>query len=187
MAQLDKWSRRQRKAFGLSIHPFNRDPFERSIPSLRASRAKGKRMRTLVQPPPLTHCDLCGGELLLKLVESADRVLDLDNEILVCANCGREISCLVGHDKYSAHTTRMPHTDAKSPEILNRWRMMATPKFKLGQTVFLQHTIGNRGVANGVYEVTRQLPERNSEFEYQIKSSREPHERVVRESELSLE
>ena len=63
---------------------------------------------------------------------------------------------------------------------------MATPKFKLGQTVFLQLTISNRGAANGAYEVTRQLSERNSEFEYQIKSSREPHERVERESELRL-
>jgi hypothetical protein len=61
------------------------------------------------------------------------------------------------------------------------------PTFKLGQTVFLQPTIANRGAANGAYEVTRQLPERNSEFQYQIKSSREPHQRVVRESELSLE
>jgi hypothetical protein len=61
------------------------------------------------------------------------------------------------------------------------------PKFKLGQTVFLQPTIANPGAATGAYEVTRQLPERNSEFQYQIKSSREPHQRVVRESELSLE
>ena len=28
-------------------------------------------MRTIVQPPPSTRCDLCGGELRLKLVESA--------------------------------------------------------------------------------------------------------------------
>jgi hypothetical protein len=39
-----------------------------------------------------------------------------------------------------------------------RWRMMAMPKFKLGQTIFLQPTISNRGAANGIYEVTRQLP-----------------------------
>ena len=41
--------------------------------------------------------------------------------------------------------------------------------------------------APGAYEVTKQLPERNGEFEYQIKSSGEPHARVVRESELSRE
>jgi hypothetical protein len=64
---------------------------------------------------------------------------------------------------------------------------MATRKFKLRQTVFLQPTIGNRDAASGAYEVTKQLPERDGQFEYRIKSSREPHERVVRESELSLE
>jgi hypothetical protein len=45
----------------------------------------------------------------------------------------------------------------------------------------------NRDVARGAYEVTKQLPERNGQFEYRIKSSSEPHERVVKESELSLE
>ena len=73
-------------------------------------------MRTLVQPPALsTHCDLCGGELRLKLVEPVNRTLELDNEIFVCAICGREISCIVDHDKYAGHaTTDIPHTDAKS-------------------------------------------------------------------------
>jgi hypothetical protein len=43
---------------------------------------------------------------------------------------------------------------------------MATNKFKLGQTVFLQPTIFNRDAARGAYEVTKQLPERNGHFEY---------------------
>jgi uncharacterized protein with PIN domain len=73
-------------------------PFHRS----EASRAKGNRMRTLVQPPPSTHCDLCGGELRFKRVEAANRTLDLENEIFVCANCGRELSCVVDYDKYVA-------------------------------------------------------------------------------------
>jgi len=44
-----------------------------SVPFPRSElyRAKGNRMRTIVQPPPSTRCDLCGGELRLKLVESA--------------------------------------------------------------------------------------------------------------------
>jgi uncharacterized protein with PIN domain len=58
-------------------------------------------MRTLVQPPPSSHCDLCGGELRLKRVEAANRNLDLESEIFVCANCGRELSCVVEHDKYA--------------------------------------------------------------------------------------
>jgi DNA-directed RNA polymerase subunit RPC12/RpoP len=72
-------------------------------------------MRTLVQPPPSTHCGRCGGELLLKLVESANLILNSENEIFVCANCGREVSFIVSHDKYGGHTTAdTPHTDAKS-------------------------------------------------------------------------
>jgi hypothetical protein len=64
---------------------------------------------------------------------------------------------------------------------------MATRKIKPGQVVFLQPTIFNRDAARGAYEVTKQLPERDGQFEYRVKSSREPHERVVRERELSLE
>jgi hypothetical protein len=60
-----------------------------------------------------------------------------------------------------------------------------TYKFKLGQSVVLQPTIFNRGSSRGAYAVTRQLPERDGQFEYQIKSLSEPHERVVKESELS--
>ena len=47
-------------------------------------------MRTLVKPPPSSRCDLCGGELRLKLIEPASRTLDLENEIFVCASCGHE-------------------------------------------------------------------------------------------------
>jgi hypothetical protein len=61
-------------------------------------------MRTLVQPPPSSRCDDCGGELRLKLIETANRTLDLENEIFVCAICGREQSYTMEHD----HT--MPHT-----------------------------------------------------------------------------
>lgn len=65
--------------------------------------------------------------------------------------------------------------------------ILATHKFKLGRSVFLQPTISNRGAAVGRYEVTKQLPARDGEFEYRIKSSAEPHERAVKESELSSE
>jgi hypothetical protein len=68
-------------------------------------------MRTLVKPPPSTRCELCGGELRLKLVEPANRTLDLENEIFVCTDCGRELSCIVDHDRYAGHTTtNVPHT-----------------------------------------------------------------------------
>jgi hypothetical protein len=60
-------------------------------------------MRTITQPPPSRHCDQCGGELRLKLIEPANRTLDLENEIFVCANCGREQSCIVSHNHNVGH------------------------------------------------------------------------------------
>ena len=56
-------------------------------------------MRTLVQPPPSSHCDRCGGELRLKRIESANRGLELDSEIFICIKCGREHACTVSHDR----------------------------------------------------------------------------------------
>ena len=60
-------------------------------------------MRTLVEPPPSSHCDLCGGELRLKLIESANSYLDLDSQILVCIKCGREQSRTVSHNHNARH------------------------------------------------------------------------------------
>ena len=59
---------------------------------------------------------------------------------------------------------------------------MPTHKFKIGQTLFLTASLN---VPGGAYVVTRQLPERDGEFLYRVKSAREPHERVVREGRLS--
>ena len=66
-------------------------------------------MRTITQPPPSCHCDQCGGELRLKLIEPANRTLDLENEIFVCVNCGRERSCTVSHNHNAG---RMPAPQA---------------------------------------------------------------------------
>jgi hypothetical protein len=60
---------------------------------------------------------------------------------------------------------------------------MPAHKFWVGQLVQLAPAI-SRNVLGGAYEVTKQLPESGDEFEYRIKSKNEPHERVVRESEL---
>ena len=38
----------------------------------------------------------------------------------------------------------------------------------------------------GDYQIVRQLPDSAGEFHYRIKSSREAHERVVKESDLEL-
>jgi predicted transcriptional regulator len=62
---------------------------------------------------------------------------------------------------------------------------MAEHKFRIDQRVTLAINIINRSAAGGSYVVTKQLPERNGEFEYRIKSISEPHERVALESELA--
>lgn len=65
-----------------------------------------------------------------------------------------------------------------------RGARMAIHKFKIGETVFLEHSLD---VPGGVYVVTKRPPERDGEFEYQIKSPQEAHQRVARESQLSAE
>ena len=61
-------------------------------------------MRTLVEPPPTSRCQHCGGELRLKKIESANRTLDLDNEIFVCIKCGSEQTCAVNHNHSVRYT-----------------------------------------------------------------------------------
>jgi hypothetical protein len=60
-------------------------------------------------------------------------------------------------------------------------------KFELNKIVSLQPTFFNRDAARGAYKVTKQLPEKDGEFEYQVKRPGEPHERVVKERDLSAE
>jgi hypothetical protein len=62
---------------------------------------------------------------------------------------------------------------------------MPSHKFKVGETVFVRPAHTSRNVPGGVYQVTKRLPDTGGECEYRIKSVSEPHERVVRESELS--
>ena len=63
---------------------------------------------------------------------------------------------------------------------------MAEHRFRVDQSVTLAINV-NRSAAGGSYIVTEQLPERNGEFEYRIKTISEPHERVARENELARE
>jgi hypothetical protein len=62
---------------------------------------------------------------------------------------------------------------------------MPEHKFKIGQSV--QFTSGpfGRGAATGIYKVTQLLPPEGDEYQYRIKSAREPHERVVKESQMA--
>jgi hypothetical protein len=59
------------------------------------------------------------------------------------------------------------------------------PQFKAGQTVRLRRRTNRLAIAEGSYKVIRELPsEAGGELQYRVKSLREPHERVVGESDL---
>jgi hypothetical protein len=60
---------------------------------------------------------------------------------------------------------------------------MLSHKFQIGELVRPIPAI-SRHVSGGSYEITKKLPERNGEFEYQMKSVIELYQRVARESEL---
>jgi hypothetical protein len=60
---------------------------------------------------------------------------------------------------------------------------MPEHKFKIGERLFPARSVG-LNVPDGAYVVIKRLPERDGEFEYQIKSVAELDERVVRESQL---
>ena len=58
-------------------------------------------------------------------------------------------------------------------------------RFKVGQTVQYMSGPYGRGGASSVYKVTQLLPTEGDDRQYRIKSSDEPHERVVKESQLN--
>ena len=57
-------------------------------------------------------------------------------------------------------------------------------RFKIGQSV--NYTLGPFGVGSGsgVYKITQLLPPEGDDFQYKIKSAAEPHEKIVKESQL---
>jgi len=59
-----------------------------------------------------------------------------------------------------------------------------THRYDAGQMVRFTRGFPYRNAVAGDYEVVSRLPSRDGEFQYRIKSSGEPYERVVRESEL---
>jgi hypothetical protein len=56
--------------------------------------------------------------------------------------------------------------------------------FQSGQTVRLVRTLSLRVAAEGEFKIVRALPNDGGEMQYRIKSAREPHDRVVKESDL---
>jgi hypothetical protein len=60
---------------------------------------------------------------------------------------------------------------------------MTTHKFKIGQTVYLI-SFRSENAPRGTYVVIKIMPEHKGEYEYQVRSSYEQYQRVVRESQL---
>jgi hypothetical protein len=58
-------------------------------------------------------------------------------------------------------------------------------QFQSGQLVRICRSI-RYAAPEGDYEIVRQLPDEGGELRYRVKSAREPHERVVKESDLEL-
>jgi hypothetical protein len=57
-------------------------------------------------------------------------------------------------------------------------------KYKIGQSVSFTSGPFGRGGTNGIYKVTQLLPPEGDDYQYRIKNADEPHERVVKESQL---
>jgi hypothetical protein len=58
-------------------------------------------------------------------------------------------------------------------------------KFKVSQSVSFTSGPFGRAGTNGIYMVTHVLPPEGDDCQYRIKNADEPHERVVRESQLN--
>jgi hypothetical protein len=58
-------------------------------------------------------------------------------------------------------------------------------KFKVGQVVGFTSGPFGRGGPNEIYKITQLLPSEDDDCQYRIKNANEPHERVVKESQLN--
>jgi len=59
-----------------------------------------------------------------------------------------------------------------------------THRYRPGQTVRVRRGLSRASAAPGDYKIVRPLPDSGGELEYRVKSMREAHERVVKESDL---
>jgi hypothetical protein len=57
-------------------------------------------------------------------------------------------------------------------------------RYGIGILVRLTRIVPLRNAVPGPYEVLAQLPEREGELQYRIKSDREPYQRIAKEREL---
>ena len=63
---------------------------------------------------------------------------------------------------------------------------MTNYAFKIGQMVEYRPTTRLTGAVPGPYQIIQRMPTEDGEFKYRIKSPREPHERIAKESPEEL-
>ncbi len=59
-------------------------------------------------------------------------------------------------------------------------------RFTVGDMVRLTKMLPIRNAVSGPYEILAQLPVRDGELQYRVKSEREPYQRILKEDELEL-
>ena len=57
-------------------------------------------------------------------------------------------------------------------------------KFRVGQEVYCTSAPHGSGWRGGVFKIMQLLPAEGGNYQYRIKSADQPHDRVVKESEL---
>jgi hypothetical protein len=62
--------------------------------------------------------------------------------------------------------------------------VLKSHKYQVGETVYFTSPTFGRAAATGTYTVVKLLPSESDDYQYRIKSSGEPFERVVKESQL---
>jgi hypothetical protein len=61
---------------------------------------------------------------------------------------------------------------------------MSDHKFKVGQTVSYLSSPRRGGTRSDVFKIMQCLPPQGEDFQYRLRGTNEPHDRVVKESEL---
>jgi hypothetical protein len=88
--------------------------------------------------------------------------------------------------KLLTRTIRRLQLDVTNGEVALSAANVIGHKFKVGQVVYFRPKRGSQTSGPpGPYQITKQLPERDGEFQYRIRNAYEEHERVAAESELS--
>ena len=61
---------------------------------------------------------------------------------------------------------------------------MSNHKFKVWQTVYYTSGPYGSGRRGGVFKIMQLLPVQGADYQYRIKNAEEPHDRVVKESDI---